>query len=155
MCSKKKSNPFAAFGRSFGFAGRGIKRCLKERNFRFHLMAAVHVLAIARHFVQSAGEWCALVLTVALVLALEAVNTAVEHTVDLVCPERDERAAAAKDIAAGAVLIAALGAVAVACVLFLRADAWRALLALWRVQWWRPTLLGTSLAAWMYFVFRK
>lgn len=155
MCWKKKPNPFAAFCRAFGFAGRGVARCLKERNFRFHLMAAVHVLAVARHFVQNAAEWAVLALTVALVLALEAVNTAVEHAVDLACPERDERAAAAKDMAAGAVLIAALGAVLVACVLFLRADAWRALVVLWREQWWRPTLLGVSLAVWSYFVFRR
>lgn len=148
-------NNLSAFGRSFNFAAKGIARCLQERNFRFHAVAAVYVLIMARHFLQTAGEWCALILTVALVLCAEAVNTAVEHAVDLACPEHNPRAGAAKDVAAGAVLLCALAAVAVACVLFLRWDAWRALFVLWGKQWWRPALLATTLAASLYVVFRK
>ncbi len=155
MCSKKTTNPLCAFGRGFGFAVRGVAACWRERNFRFHVAAAVHVLPFARHFVRSAAEWCVLMLTVALVLCLEAVNTAVEHAVDLASPTYDERAKVAKDAAAGAVLIAALAAVAIACVGFARAEAWQTLLALWKEQWWRPTVLGVSLAAWMYLVFRR
>ena len=155
MCSKKKRNPLFAFGRGFGFAARGVARCWRERNFRFHVAAAVHVLPFARHFVESAAEWCVLVLSVALVLCLEAVNTAVEHAVDLACPDYDERAKVAKDVAAGAVLIAAIASVAVACVGLARVDAWHALLALWKEAWWRPIALGGSLAVWMYLVFRR
>lgn len=153
--SSRNNNPVVAFVRSFGYAARGLARCAQERNFRFHLVAGFYVLLMARHFLQSAGEWCALVLTVALVLCAEAVNTAVEQLVDLVCPERDDRAKVAKDAAAGAVLVVALAAVAVACALFLRWDAWRALVAVWAEQWWRPVLLGASLIPSVYFVFRK
>ena len=155
MCSKKKRNPFAAFGCAFGYAARGIARCWRERNFRFHVAAAVHVIPFARHFVSSAAEWCVLLIAVALVLCLEAVNTAVEHAVDLACPDYDERAKIAKDAAAGAVLIAALAATVIACVGLARVDAWQTLWALWKEQWWRPTALGVSLAAWMYLVFRR
>ena len=155
MCSKKKPNPLCAFARGFGFAARGIAQCWRERNFRFHVAAAVHVLPFARHFVRSTAEWCVLVLTVALVLCLEAVNTAIERVVDLACSDYDERAKVAKDAAAGAVLIAACAAVAIACVGLVRVDAWQTLWALWKEQWWRPTALGVSLAVWMYLVFRK
>lgn len=155
MCSKKKPNSLCAFGRGFGFAVRGLRRCFGERNFRFHLAAAVHVIPFARHFVNSTAEWCVLVLTVALVLALEAVNTAVERVVDLACPERDECAAFAKDAAAGAVLIVAIAAVVIACVGLVRVEAWQTLWALWQEQWWRPVALGVSLTVWMYVVFRK
>lgn len=154
MFSRNK-RPVRSFFRSFWYAAAGLAACLRERNFRFHVVAAVYVPILGRHFLQSAGEWCALILTIALVLAAEAVNTAVERLVDLVCPQRDERAKIAKDAAAGGVLVCAVAAVAVACVLFGRWEAWSALFALWREQWWRPLLLGASLVPSLYFVFHK
>lgn len=149
------NSPVVRFIRSFRYAARGVCLCLRERNFRFHTVAAAYVLLLARHFLQSAGEWCALILTIALVLCAEAVNTAVEQAVDLACPRQDERAARAKDAAAGAVLLCAVAAVAVACALFLRWDAWLSLFALWGRQWWRPVLLVATLVPALYFVFRK
>ncbi len=147
--------PFRRFCRSFKYAARGLHLCLHERNFRFHTVAAGYVLLMARHFLTTPAQWCVLILTIALVLCAEGVNTAIEQVVDLVCPERDARAARAKDIAAGAVLVCAIAAAAVACVLFLRWEPWRALLLLWQRQWWRPLLLFGSLAGALYLVFRK
>ena len=66
----------------------------------------------------SAAEKCVLFLTVGLVLALELVNTAVEKAVDLYTQKDEPFAKAAKDTAAGAVLISAIAAVCVAAVLF-------------------------------------
>ena len=63
-------------------------------------------------------EWIALILTIALVLGMEAVNTAVESVVDLVSPEYHPLAKQAKDVAAGAVLLVAIGAACVALLLF-------------------------------------
>jgi len=63
-------------------------------------------------------EWLALVLTIALVLILEAVNTAIERVVDLASPGPDPRAKAAKDVSAAAVLIAAAASLAVGWVIF-------------------------------------
>ena len=66
------------FLKSFVYAGRGIWFCLRrERNFRFHLVAAVYVLSFAPLFSLSRGEWAALIAVVGLIPALEAVNTAV------------------------------------------------------------------------------
>ena len=65
------------------------------------------------------GEWLALVLTIVLVLAAEGVNTAVEAAVDLASPAYHPLAKVAKDVAAGTVLLTAIGAVIVGLILFL------------------------------------
>ena len=63
-------------------------------------------------------EWIVLSLTIALVLVLEAVNTALEHAVTLASPGIDPRARAAKDVAAAAVLVAAVASIGVGVLLF-------------------------------------
>ena len=65
------------------------------------------------------GEWVAVVLCCALVISLECMNTAVEAVVDLASPDIHPLAKRAKDCAAGAVLISAVGAAVVGCVVFL------------------------------------
>ena len=80
-------------------------------------MAALALIA-AVVFRLERWEWIALVLTIALVLVLEAVNTALDDAVSLASPNLDPRAKAAKDVSAAAVLIAALASVAVGMVLF-------------------------------------
>ena len=95
------------------FAGRGVWFCIRhERNFRVHMAVAAYVLLLAPYFSLSRGEWAALLAVVALVLAAEAVNTAVEQVVNLASPRRRTRARVAKDVAAGAVLLCAAGALA-------------------------------------------
>jgi diacylglycerol kinase len=63
-------------------------------------------------------EWLVLVLTISLVLSMEAINTAVEAVVDLASPQFHPLAKLAKDVAAGGVLIAAIGAVVIALLLY-------------------------------------
>ena len=83
---------------------------------RFHIGAAGAVAALAAICKVGRSEVLALLLTVGGVLALETVNTAIEYTVDLASKgERSEKAGAAKDCAAGAVLVFCFGAVGVAC----------------------------------------
>ena len=142
--------------RGFRYAIRGVRHCLsEERNFRIHTVAAGYVLILAPHFLNSTVEWAVLLLTIALVMGAEAVNTAIERAVDLACPKQDEGAAVAKDAAAGAVLLCSVGAVAVAICLFGRPAAWSALWNVWCRQWWRPLLLGLSIPAALWVVFRK
>jgi len=64
------------------------------------------------------AEWGVLTLTITIVLSLEAINTAIESAVDLASPELHPKAKIAKDVAAAAVLIGALGAIAVGLILF-------------------------------------
>ena len=67
----------------------------------------------------SAGEWLALILSMALVLASEAFNTAIEIDINLTSPQYHEFARDTKDVAAGAVLLASVGAFIVGLVVFL------------------------------------
>ncbi len=126
------------FLKGFVYAWRGIMCCLKERNFRFHLCAAAFVVFFAAGFYNlEKSEWAALVITIGAVIALEAVNTAIEHLADEVSTEKRENIRLCKDCAAAAVLIAAIAAVAVGVFLlgdvetlqriwgFYSADVWR------------------------------
>lgn len=106
--------------RSFGFAFAGIGAMLRtQRNAQIHTAAMIVVVAAGWFFGVSSGEWIALILATALVLSLEALNTALEAVVDLVSPQPQPLAKKAKDVAAGAVLIGAIGAALVGCIIFI------------------------------------
>jgi diacylglycerol kinase (ATP) len=104
---------------SFDYAIRGIVYALRtQRNMRWHFLASALVFTAALALRVSGLELIALVFAVALVLTAELINTAVESTVDLAVEGYDPLAAVAKDVAAGAVLIASVAAVAVGYVVF-------------------------------------
>ena len=135
------------------FAGRGVWFCIRhERNFRVHMAVAAYVLLLAPYFSLSRGEWAALLAGVALVLAAEAVNTAVEQVVNLASPRRRTRARVAKDVAAGAVLLCAAGALAAGLFLFLRPEAFAAMQADFLRCPWKPALLAASLPLAVWFI---
>ena len=109
------------FSRTLTFAWRGIKFCIRnERNMRFHLIAGT--LAVVVGFLQgiSLQEWAILSLTITLVLVLEMINTAIENVVDMFTTDYHPLAEVAKNVAAGAVLVAALNALVVGAVIFLK-----------------------------------
>ncbi|MBL4862154.1 MAG: diacylglycerol kinase family protein [Crocinitomicaceae bacterium] len=89
-----------------------------ERNFKIHLLALALVISTGVYFCISNADWVAIMLTSALVLSLEAINSAIEKVCDEMSTERKESIRNIKDIAAGAVLITALGAIVVACFIF-------------------------------------
>ena len=135
------------------FAGRGVWFCIRhERNFRVHMAVAAYVLLLAPYFSLTRGEWAALLAVDALVLAAEAVNTAVEQVVNLASPRRRTRARVAKDVAAGAVLLCAAGALAAGLFLFLRPEAFAAMQADFLRCPWKPALLAASLPLAVWFV---
>lgn len=104
---------------TFGHAFRGIGSMIRtEYNARAHLLAAALVVAGGLALEIDRFEWMILVLTISGVLSLEAVNTAIEALCDAVHPEQHPEIGRAKDVAAGAVLIAALGAVVIALLIF-------------------------------------
>ena len=145
----------SAFARGFVYAFRGIGICLRrERNFRVHTAVAGYVLLLAPHFLVSRGEWALLALTIGLVMAAEAVNTAIENAVDLV-GKRCETARVAKDVAAGAVLLCALAAIGVGAALFVRADGFVRLGQDFAAHIWKPIGLAASLPVAGFLVFRS
>ena len=104
---------------SFTYAFDGIVHALRhERNMWIHFITAGLVLVAALFFALTRLEVIALFVAISFVLITEMFNTAVEHVVDLVTDEEDPRARIAKDVSAGAVLLAAVNAVAVAYLVF-------------------------------------
>lgn len=111
-------NSVLAVLRSFPHALRGVGAALRtEQNLRVHLLATVLALGIAVWLRLPLNELALLVLVCALVVALELVNTAVEAVVDLASPQFHPLAKTAKDVAAGAVLVAAFAAVLIGALL--------------------------------------
>ena len=105
--------------RSFGHAFRGLKVLLQtQHNARIHALATVLVLAAGALMRISPAEWALIVLAIVSVWATEALNTAIEFLVDLASPELHPLAAKAKDVAAGAVLVAAIGSLIVGILVF-------------------------------------
>ena len=99
---------------SFNYAFEGVVSVLRrERNMRVHFAIAAVVLGVAIGVGVSKLELIALILAVALVLIAEMINTAVEAAVDLTTNQYNPIAKLAKDVSAGAVLIASIAALAV------------------------------------------
>lgn len=106
--------------KSFGYAIAGILSCVRrERNMKIHCIFTALVIIMGVALKISAAEWCICLLLFGLVMALELVNTSIEAVVDLVTEEENPLAGRAKDMAAGAVLIAAIMAAVIGCIIFL------------------------------------
>ena len=104
---------------SFKHAFRGFASAFREEaNLRIHGLATLAVLIAAGYFGLRPWEWCAVASAIAAVIVAEMFNTALESLTDLVTRERHPLAGGAKDAAAGAVLAAAVYAVAVGLLVF-------------------------------------
>ena len=105
--------------RSFGHAFRGLKVLVQsQRNARIHAVATILAVAAGMLARISPTEWVLIVLAVLCVWATEALNTSIEFLIDRLAPELHPVAARAKDVAAGAVLIAAIGSLLVGALVF-------------------------------------
>ena len=113
--------------RSFYFAFAGLGYLFRtQRNARIHAIAGAAACGLAMWLGISRVEWAVLVFTIALVLIMEGLNTAIEAAIDLASPDVHPLAKAAKDLAAGMVLIGAMASVAVG-LLILGPPLWRRL----------------------------
>jgi diacylglycerol kinase len=105
--------------RSFRFAFNGIRIMLRsQQNAWIHAFATVIVIIFGIHFNLAVSEWCWIILAAISVWTAEALNTAFEFLTDVASPEFHPLAAQAKDVAAGAVLITASGAVLIGLLIF-------------------------------------
>ncbi|MEP6574675.1 MAG: diacylglycerol kinase family protein [Gemmatimonadota bacterium] len=105
--------------RSIGFALRGIRTLLvTQHNARIHLVATLVACFLGVALGISRLEWCVVVVATVAVWAAEALNTALEMLCDVASPDFHPLVEKAKDIAAGAVLISALGSVTLAILIF-------------------------------------
>ena len=105
---------------SFFYAGRGIISALKEeRNLKIHISIMLLVILAGIYFQISYMEWIICIILFALVISLELVNTAIETTVDIAMPEKNEKAKIAKDVSAGAVLVSAIASAIIGLMIFI------------------------------------
>ena len=112
-----------SFIKGFNYAFKGIIRVIKEeRNMRVHIAFALNVLIFAPFLKVTRVEYALLLLTIALVLSLETVNSAIENLSARVTKEKDELIKRTKDMAAGAVLIAAIFAVGIGITILCKPD---------------------------------
>ncbi len=104
---------------SFGYALKGIRIAFMEQlNLKIHALAAILVVAAGFYFNITHVEWLGVTLAIGIVVITELINTALEYVVDFVSPAYKPLAGKIKDIAAGAVLVAAIEACTVGVVVF-------------------------------------
>lgn len=107
------------FMKSFAYAFKGIRvSIIEQRNLKVQAAIAVLALVAGFYFDIAAVEWCVILLTIALVMGLEMVNSGLENLVDLVTRDHHPLAGKAKDMAAGAVLFASVIATVVGAIIF-------------------------------------
>jgi len=106
--------------KSFGFAFEGIFTLFKETpNARIHFTIAFIVVVLGAYLSISTEEWLILILCIGFVISAEGFNTAIETITDLTSPNIHPLAKKTKDMAAGAVLIAAITAMIIGSIVFI------------------------------------
>lgn len=104
---------------SFKYALQGIKSAWKtEQNLKIHFILVIIVMLLGKLLDLSFVEWAICLMLFGMVITAELLNTAIEVTVDIAMPEKNEKAKLAKDISAGAVLVSAIIAILVGILIF-------------------------------------
>jgi diacylglycerol kinase len=122
----RTSPPQRGWIRKFGDAFRGLRLGVAgQSSFAVHAVVATAVVACGWFLEVSRIEWCLLVLSISLVLAIEMINSALESLAPAIRDEHDPRIGAVLDIASGAVLLASIGAAVVGIIILgYRAGLW-------------------------------
>lgn len=106
--------------KSFVYAWAGIIRFFKtEHNAQIHLAATAVTIILAAVLKVNKTEAVAVIFAIAFVWVTEMINTAIEKLMDFISLERHPQIKNIKDMAAGAVLVAAIVAVIIGCIVFL------------------------------------
>jgi undecaprenol kinase len=106
--------------KSFAFAFNGIKICFaSETNFKIHIAIGLATILLGLGFGILYSEWIVICICIALVIAMEMINTAIEKLCDVVQTSFHPTIKKVKDIAAGAALIMAIASVIVGAIIFL------------------------------------
>lgn len=110
-----------SFFHSFVYAFQGILLGLRERNMLVHIFITLIALSAGVFFHITQIEWVAIAIAITLVISAELINTAIEKVCDAVVPlhaDIHQLLGKPKDLAAGAVLVAAVGAVSIGLLIF-------------------------------------
>ena len=105
---------------TFKHAINGLTQVFKkEQNFKIHSIAAILVIIAGFFFSIDKTEWMIIIIAISIVLSFELINSALEYLSDFVSPDYNNKIKIIKDVSAGAVLIAAIGAFIIGLVIFL------------------------------------
>ena len=105
---------------SFKYAFTGIKTSFKtEQNMKVHILIMLLVILAGIILKIDALDWIILIIMISLVISAELFNTTIETVVDMITKEKNEKAKIAKDVAAGAVLVLAIGSVIIGLIIFI------------------------------------
>ena len=117
----KEKAPFSwqARARSFKYAAKGLRALWSEHNTRIHTVCALLAVIAGALLGLSPLEWVAIILCIGVVLAAEAINTAIEALADQISTDTHPLLGRAKDTAAAAVLILAAAALLTALIIYL------------------------------------
>ncbi len=116
------SKKLGKFFKAFFYAGRGILSGFKERNMRVHGLAMILVLSCGAWLKLNSSEWQTVLILIAIVMAAELSNTAIEELANLIRNELKlsyQATTRARDTAAGAVLVIAIVAAIIGLKIFL------------------------------------
>ena len=106
--------------KSFEYAFKGLSHAIStQHNIWIHLLATALIIWAGFHYCLNGTEWCIILLSIGLVLGLEIINSSIESLTDMVSPEYDKLAGKVKDMAAGAVLLAAIVTAVIGFIVFL------------------------------------
>ena len=110
---------FKKLAKSFKFAFQGVWLVFKqEQNFRAHILASLLVIGLSIIFKIAVWQWALVVLLIMLIFLLEMMNTIAERLVDILQPRVHVYAKQIKNMMSGMVLVAAIGAVIIAYLIF-------------------------------------
>ena len=118
-CRKKKYG-IKRLAKSFVYAFNGIISAFRtEQNLVIHTIALIINIFLMLFLKLNAIECCIIIIVITIVFSLEMVNTALEYTVDMAMPQIHPMAKISKDVASGAVLVSAIGAIIVGLIIYL------------------------------------
>ena len=106
--------------KSVGYAFKGLMVLVKtEKSIQLQLIIAIIVTIAGFYYNISSTEWMIQLIMIAVVMSIEGVNTAIEYIADFIHPEHHPKIGIIKDIGAGAVFIASIIAIIVACIIYI------------------------------------
>ena len=116
----KKDSFFIKRIKSVGYAFKGAFLLITtEASVKVQFFIGVIMTALGFYFNLSTAEWIIQIVTIALIMALEGINTAIEEIADFIHPEHHKKIGLIKDLAAGAVFIFAIAAVIIGCLIYI------------------------------------
>ncbi len=105
--------------KSVKYALKGVKILITtEASIQSQLFVSIVIIMLGCYFNISTTEWLFQIIAIVLVISIEGVNTAIEAILDFIHPEQNSKIGEIKDIAAGAVLIASIGAICIGLIIF-------------------------------------